>query len=119
VKAWRKANPGVLWLMGIVLVFLGTIHHPQPDRAVLGVVAMGTCGTNAQTAGRSADPLIPCCPRAKVTHEASPDRNRSPAACRRRLHPECSTVFADRRREWRLLFAQRGLAISLERIKNN
>jgi len=26
VKAWRKANPGVLWLMGIVLVFLARSH---------------------------------------------------------------------------------------------
>jgi CysZ protein len=40
VKAWRKANPGVLWLMGIVLVFLGTIPILNLIVPVLGVVAM-------------------------------------------------------------------------------
>lgn len=40
VAAWRKANPGVLWLMGIVLVFLGTIPILNLIVPVLGVVAM-------------------------------------------------------------------------------
>ncbi|SRR6266404_1077661 len=40
VTAWRKANPGVLWLMGVVLVFLGTIPILNLIVPVLGVVAM-------------------------------------------------------------------------------
>lgn len=40
VGAWRRANPGVLWLMGIVLVFLGTIPILNLIVPVLGMVAM-------------------------------------------------------------------------------
>jgi CysZ protein len=40
VTAWRKANPGVLWLTGVVLVFLGTIPILNLIVPVLGVVAM-------------------------------------------------------------------------------
>jgi uncharacterized protein involved in cysteine biosynthesis len=40
VKAWRKANAGVLWLTGIVLVFLGTIPILNLIVPVLGVAAM-------------------------------------------------------------------------------
>jgi uncharacterized protein involved in cysteine biosynthesis len=40
VKAWRKANAGVLWLTGIVLVFLGTIPFLNLIVPVLGVAAM-------------------------------------------------------------------------------
>ena len=40
VKAWRKANAGVLWLTGIVLVFLGTIPILNLIVPVLGVAVM-------------------------------------------------------------------------------
>jgi len=40
VKAWRKANAGILWLTGIVLVFLGTIPILNLIVPVLGVAAM-------------------------------------------------------------------------------
>ena len=40
VKAWRKANAGVLWLTGIVIVFLGTIPVVNLIVPVLGVAAM-------------------------------------------------------------------------------
>jgi CysZ protein len=40
VKAWRKANGGVLWLTGIILVFLGTIPILNLIVPVLGVAAM-------------------------------------------------------------------------------
>ena len=40
VKAWRKANLGVLWLTGIVLVFLGTVPILNLIVPVLGVAAM-------------------------------------------------------------------------------
>ena len=40
VKAWRRANPGVLWLTGIVIVFLGTIPVLNLIVPVLGTAAM-------------------------------------------------------------------------------
>jgi uncharacterized protein involved in cysteine biosynthesis len=40
VKAWRSANAGVLWLTGIVIVFLGTIPIVNLIVPVLGVAAM-------------------------------------------------------------------------------
>jgi uncharacterized protein involved in cysteine biosynthesis len=40
VKAWRRANWGVLWLTGIVIVFLGTIPVVNLIVPVLGVAAM-------------------------------------------------------------------------------
>ena len=40
VKAWRKANAGVLWLTGIALVFLGTVPILNLIVPVLGVAAM-------------------------------------------------------------------------------
>jgi CysZ protein len=40
VKAWRRANSGVLWLTGIVIVFLGTIPIVNLIVPVLGVAAM-------------------------------------------------------------------------------
>lgn len=40
VKAWRRANAGVLWLTGIVIVFLGTIPVLNLIVPVLGVAAM-------------------------------------------------------------------------------
>ena len=40
VKAWRRANWGVLWLTGIVIVFLGTIPILNLIVPVLGVAAM-------------------------------------------------------------------------------
>jgi uncharacterized protein involved in cysteine biosynthesis len=40
VKAWRRNNAGVLWLTGIVIVFLGTIPILNLIVPVLGVAAM-------------------------------------------------------------------------------
>ena len=40
VKAWRRANSGVLWLTGIVIVFLGTIPILNLIVPVLGMAAM-------------------------------------------------------------------------------
>jgi len=40
VKVWRRANAGVLWLTGIVIVFLGTIPILNLMVPVLGVAAM-------------------------------------------------------------------------------
>jgi len=40
VKAWRRANSGVLWLTGIVIVFLGTLPILNLIVPVLGVAAM-------------------------------------------------------------------------------
>ncbi|HZQ01652.1 MAG TPA: EI24 domain-containing protein [Reyranella sp.] len=40
VKAWRKANVGILWLTGIVIVFLGTVPVLNLLVPVLGTVAM-------------------------------------------------------------------------------
>ena len=40
VKAWRRANAGVLWLTGMVIVFLGTIPVLNLIVPVLGVAAM-------------------------------------------------------------------------------
>jgi uncharacterized protein involved in cysteine biosynthesis len=40
VRAWRRANSGVLWLTGIVIVFLGTIPILNLIVPVLGVAAM-------------------------------------------------------------------------------
>jgi CysZ protein len=40
VKAWRKANAGVLWLTGIAIVFLGTIPILNLIVPVLGTAAM-------------------------------------------------------------------------------
>jgi len=40
VKAWRRANAGVLWLTGIAIVFLGTIPILNLVVPVLGVAAM-------------------------------------------------------------------------------
>jgi uncharacterized protein involved in cysteine biosynthesis len=40
VKAWRRANAGVLWLTGIVIVFLGTIPIVNLIVPVVGVAAM-------------------------------------------------------------------------------
>jgi CysZ protein len=40
VKAWRRANTGVLWLTGVAIVFLGTIPILNLIVPVLGVAAM-------------------------------------------------------------------------------
>jgi CysZ protein len=40
VKAWRKANAGVLWLTGIAIVFLGTIPILNLIVPVVGTAAM-------------------------------------------------------------------------------
>jgi uncharacterized protein involved in cysteine biosynthesis len=40
VKAWRRANSGVLWMTGIVIAFLGTIPILNLFVPVLGTAAM-------------------------------------------------------------------------------
>ena len=40
VKAWRRANAGILWLTGIVIVFLGTIPILNLLVPVVGTAAM-------------------------------------------------------------------------------
>lgn len=40
VKAWRRANPGILWLTGVALVFLGTIPVLNLLVPVVGTAAM-------------------------------------------------------------------------------
>jgi len=40
VKAWRRANAGILWLTGIVIVFLGTIPVLNLLVPVVGTAAM-------------------------------------------------------------------------------
>jgi uncharacterized protein involved in cysteine biosynthesis len=40
VKAWRRANTGILWLTGIAIVFLGTIPILNLIVPVLGTAAM-------------------------------------------------------------------------------
>jgi uncharacterized protein involved in cysteine biosynthesis len=40
VKAWRRANAGILWLTGIVIVFLGTIPLLNLLVPVVGTAAM-------------------------------------------------------------------------------
>jgi len=40
VKAWRRANAGILWLTGIVIVFLGTIPIVNLIVPVVGTAAM-------------------------------------------------------------------------------
>ena len=40
VKAWRRANPGMLWMTGIAIVFLGTIPVLNLLIPVVGTAAM-------------------------------------------------------------------------------
>ena len=51
VKAWRRANAGMLWLTGIAIVFLGTIP-------VLNLL-VPVVGTAAMTAGALTAALVP------------------------------------------------------------
>jgi uncharacterized protein involved in cysteine biosynthesis len=59
VKAWRRANTGVLWLTGIVIVFLGTIPILNLIVPVVGVAAMVHVAQTLKpppTAGRPFNP---------------------------------------------------------------
>ena len=40
MKAWRRANAGILWLTGIAIVFLGTIPILNLLVPVVGTAAM-------------------------------------------------------------------------------
>ena len=59
VKAWRKANPGILWLTGIAIVFLGTIPVLNLMVPVARHGRHGACGTIAQTPGAPGRPFLP------------------------------------------------------------
>jgi uncharacterized protein involved in cysteine biosynthesis len=59
VKAWRRANAGVLWLTGIVIVFLGTIPILNLIVPVLGVAAMVHVAQTLKPPGAPARPFNP------------------------------------------------------------
>ena len=62
VKAWRKANAGVLWLTGIVIVFLGTIPILNLIVPVLGVAAMVHVAQTLRPPALPARPFNPPAP---------------------------------------------------------
>lgn len=59
VKAWRRANSGVLWLTGIVIVFLGTIPILNLIVPVLGVAAMVHVAQTLKPPGAPGRPFNP------------------------------------------------------------
>jgi len=59
VKAWRRANAGVLWLTGIVIVFLGTIPIVNLIVPVLGVAAMVHVAQTLRPPASSGRPFNP------------------------------------------------------------
>ena len=68
VKAWRRANSGVLWLTGIVIVFLGTIPILNLIVPVLGTAAMVHV---AQTLKPPSAPACPFVPRRRPLRSAA------------------------------------------------
>jgi CysZ protein len=62
VKAWRRANSGVLWLTGIVIVFLGTIPILNLIVPVLGVAAMVHVAQTLKPPGLPGRPFNPPAP---------------------------------------------------------
>lgn len=62
VKAWRRANGGVLWLTGIVIVFLGTIPIVNLIVPVLGVAAMVHVAQTLRPPNAPARPFNPPAP---------------------------------------------------------
>jgi uncharacterized protein involved in cysteine biosynthesis len=59
VKAWRKANPGVLWLTGIVIVFLGTIPILNLLVPVVGTAAMVHVAQSLKPPAAPGRPFLP------------------------------------------------------------
>lgn len=59
VKAWRKANPGVLWLTGIAIVFLGTIPILNLLVPILGTAAMVHVAQSLKPPAAPGRPFLP------------------------------------------------------------
>jgi CysZ protein len=59
VKAWRKANPGILWLTGIVIVFLGTIPILNLLVPVVGTAAMVHVAQSLKAPAAPGRPFLP------------------------------------------------------------
>ncbi len=59
VKAWRRANTGVLWMTGIVIVFLGTIPIVNLIVPVVGTAAMVHVAQTLTPPPSSARPFNP------------------------------------------------------------
>jgi uncharacterized protein involved in cysteine biosynthesis len=62
VKAWRRANSGVLWLTGVAIVFLGTIPVLNLIVPVLGVAAMVHVAQSLKPPGPPGRPFHPPTP---------------------------------------------------------
>jgi uncharacterized protein involved in cysteine biosynthesis len=59
VKAWRRANTGVLWLTGIAIVFLGTIPILNLIVPVLGTAAMVHVAQTLKPPAAPGRPFLP------------------------------------------------------------
>jgi CysZ protein len=59
VKAWRKANPGILWLTGIAIVFLGTIPILNLLVPVVGTAAMVHVAQSLKSPAAPGRPFLP------------------------------------------------------------
>jgi len=59
VKAWRKANPGILWLTGIVIVLLGTIPILNLLVPVVGTAAMVHVAQSLKPPAAPGRPFLP------------------------------------------------------------
>lgn len=59
VKAWRKANLGVLWLTGIAIVFLGTIPILNLLVPILGTAAMVHVAQSLKPPAAPGRPFLP------------------------------------------------------------
>lgn len=59
VKAWRKANPGILWLTGIAIVFLGTIPILNLLVPVVGTAAMVHVAQSLKAPAAPGRPFLP------------------------------------------------------------
>jgi CysZ protein len=59
VKAWRKANSGILWLTGIAIVFLGTIPILNLLVPILGTAAMVHVAQSLKPPAAPGRPFLP------------------------------------------------------------
>jgi CysZ protein len=59
VKAWRKANLGVLWLTGIAIVLLGTIPILNLLVPILGTAAMVHVAQSLKPPAAPGRPFLP------------------------------------------------------------
>ena len=59
VKAWRKANLGVLWMTGIAIVFLGTIPILNLLVPILGTAAMVHVAQSLKPPAAPGRPFLP------------------------------------------------------------